>query len=1417
MSQHQARKRCLAEVSWEVCNKVGGINTVLATKAKYALQNFPDRYLAIGPWLDRNDSFVEQMLPLLEPISKVLYEKNIRCRYGYWDTPQCPPIPTILVEYKNRYKIDDLLYRLWSHFEVDSLASNFEYIEPILFSTAAGEIIKTIGEDVLIEEQLIAHFHEWLCGAGSLYIQQYAPQIVTVFTTHATVLGRALAGAHQDIYHLPAHFSPNLEANKQGVFAKHSMESATAKFSDCFTTVSRITAEESLNMLGKYPEKIVFNGMDMQRIQHASPDKINSNRKKLIDIAEKITRKPISDHALLFMTSGRYEPHNKGFDLFLKSLALLEKDLNEDSPPIVALFLIGSGYRTKHDSLLDETIALDGRQKEAIGIATHRINNPYDDPIIRLCNEYNLRYSNKIHVVFSDAYLNGSDGVFDILYEEALEACDLSVFPSAYEPWGYTPLESITYGTPTITSDVAGFGCWVYDLREDYQGAVYVLPRKDKTDKEATDQLCDYLKTILKQSRSEREIFRSKARQIAQLADWKYFYNDYLDAYDQACEFNEIIHHPLSSTYLTNSFTTNIHGEESFTPKLRTFEHESQLPKALEELRPLVNNFWWSWNDEVACLLQELDARLWEKSKHNPVYFLNFASNLMLMKKANDPHYISNYLHILSRFHSYMGNRVPHKMCDTSIFNAEHPIAYFCLEYALDECLSIYSGGLGVLAGDYLKTLSDLNIPTIAIGLFYKQGYFIQKINAQGDQVAFYDSKNPNQLPMHQLNDENGKPLMINLEILERTVHLCVWEVKVGHVNLYLFDTDIPENTPEDRLITSKLYVGTPENRFIQELILGIGGVRLITHYLKVKPALYHLNEGHSVFLLLERIRALCNEGFSHIEAAWIVYTSSIFTTHTSVPAGNEVYEKALIRKYGEKPMERLKIPLDELLRLGQSNVSPNKFSLTALALRLACGSNAVSKIHRQVVCSMWKDIWKGFLQDELPTTYVTNGVHLPTWLGPDLKKLFHSSLKDNWMDQIEDPTIWKDIYSIPDESLWEAHQTQKEKLLASIRSRILSEYTARNERKRLIKSSLDALKKNSLLICLSRRFATYKRHDLILKNRERLAKLLVDEKKPVILVIAGKAHPADGVGNEKIHLFIEAIRDELFQGHIIFLEDYDLVLAKSLVQGADVWLNNPIRYSEACGTSGMKAGMNGVLNLSTRDGWWDEAYSPDIGWTIESIDTHGDESKRDEIESMFLLDILETSVIPTYFNVQQGEINSHWVAMMKASIATLSYQFNTVRMAQDYFERLYNPVGAYAKHLIENNYVKLKELTEWKKDIANRFTTVQIKTILVDGIKDGKIHSDGIIHIKLLLFSGKVKANELKVEFVLIKNDENQSTMPPTVIPLTLEDSRDSGILTYSTKYHLIETGFYSYGIRLLPVHPLLIHPQDSEVVIWG
>ena len=699
----------------------------------------------------------------------------------------------------------------------------------------------------------------------------------------------------------------------------------------------------------------------------------------------------------------------------------------------------------------------------------------------------------------------------------------------------------------------------------------------------------------------------------------------------------------------------------------------SRIPASLVRLAELSQNIWWSWTLEARQLFETIDPTLWFLTHHNPVKLLADVKPERLAKLAEDPSYLRHYSAVLKLFDEYRSN-------GRSWFNTKHAaaaqnvIAYFSAEFGLHTSIPIYSGGLGILAGDHCKEASDLGVPLVGIGFMYPQGYFRQRITAEGWQEATYAPFNREDSPIHPALTPSGEPCRFNVDMGGRNVTALVWKVLVGRVPLYLIDTDVPENTPENRSLSARLYGGDQEMRLCQEILLGIGGVRLL-RALEIAPSVWHANEGHSAFLTLERVRELVQKGSSHAEASEIVRQSTVFTTHTPVPAGHDVFPHHLMDRYFAGYWEQLGLSRDEFLRLGETPESGGQgFNMTALVMRLSAHVNGVSREHGRVSREMWQHFWPGLPVDQVPIRSVTNGIHVPTWISPELHHLYSKSLSPVWTDTCDDPAMWQRVLDVPDQELWAVRQTMKRKLMGFIRERARSGWMHGQLQPSQVLARGTLLDPEALTIGFARRFATYKRATLLFQDLERLKRLLQDKWRPVQLIFAGKAHPADEPGRYFIHEVLSFCHDHKLGGHVAFLEDYEMHMAKYLVQGVDIWLNTPRYPMEASGTSGMKAALNGVLHFSVLDGWWQEGYNGANGWGIQPLTGTSDVQAQDHHDTEQLYRMLEQEAVPLFYQRDLDGVPRGWLQMVKESIRTVAPQFCTKRMVKDYVETLYRP-----------------------------------------------------------------------------------------------------------------------------------------------
>ena len=841
-----------------------------------------------------------------------------------------------------------------------------------------------------------------------------------------------------------------------------------------------------------------------------------------------------------------------------------------------------------------------------------------------------------------------------------------------------------------------------------------------------------------------------------------------------------------------------------------------QLPKRINRLTEIANNLWWSWNTEVLKLFKEIDIDLWEKVDKNPVKFLKLISQEKLEQAAINQAILKQYDKIVNDFDGYMNSK-------NTWFAKKYPnekndvIAYFSAEYGLDETVPIYSGGLGILSGDHLKSASDLGVPLVAVGLLYKNGYFHQKIDKFGNQQSIYKDIDLMHLPISPVNDEKGDELKVLLKLPSKNLYLKVWQINVGRVKLYLLDSDIPENTDEMyRNITLRLYGGDQEMRMQQEIVLGMGGVNLL-RTLGLDPNIYHMNEGHSSFLLIEVIKNIIKEKKVSFDIARDVTSAkTVFTTHTPVPAGNDIFPMNLIEKYFKGYWTKLGIDKDTFLHLG---TKPNDsleagFNMGILALKIAGKKNGVSKLHGAVSRELFGGVWPEIAPNESPITYITNGIHTCTWLAPNLKELYNKYLIPYWQDSIQIQDTWKKIDNIPDEKLWSEHLKRKEKLLNLVKENVTNRMRANGVSYEEINEIVSKLNPNALTIGFARRFATYKRATLIFRDLERITQILNDENRPVQLIFAGKAHPADKEGQDLIRYIHEISMKPQFKGKIFVLENYNIGIARYLVSGVDVWLNNPRRPMEASGTSGQKASVNGVINFSVLDGWWAEGYDSKNGWTIGTNDEYESYEIQDDADSTSIYNVLEKKIIPTYYDKDKNGISSKWLRIMKNSIISTGGRYSTSRMVSDYTDKLYMPLI----NLTDKYYKDLSnvaDLNEWKSKMLINWDKIKIEQI--NNLDNISIDAGNKIEVNCKVTLPDISAENITVEVYAGRITENGRIEDIVVIPMDLAEANDeTREYLYKAKLELSTGGSYGYTFRVMPRHNMILDPENLNLIKW-
>lgn len=849
---------------------------------------------------------------------------------------------------------------------------------------------------------------------------------------------------------------------------------------------------------------------------------------------------------------------------------------------------------------------------------------------------------------------------------------------------------------------------------------------------------------------------------------------------------------------------------------IETFIVVPKLPKPLESLKEMAYNLWWCWNPEAIALWRRLDPVEWENTYHNPVKMLGNISQERLESKAKDEAFLANLQRVNESFKQYMNDKQTWFDKKGQECKNRPAVAYFSAEFGLTESVRLYSGGLGMLAGDHLKSASDLGIPLVAVGMLYRVGYFQQKLNSGGYQQEIYPENDFYNMPIAPVEDKNKNQLYVDVQMADRKVRCLIWKLQVGRVPLYLLDTDTPENTPGDRWITRELYGGNTETRIMQEIVLGIAGLRAL-HVLGMHPCVYHMNEGHSAFLALERIVvAMERHSMSFHEALELTRTSNVFTTHTPVPAGIDVFSKELMHKYFNSYFSKLGISWDEFINLGWQDNTPkgDGFSMAVCALNLSGETNGVSKLHGSVARKMWGDLYPEVPFQEIPITSITNGVHVRSYVSQELSALFDRYLGPRWVMNPGDQTVWEKVDMIPLEELWRTHERRRERLVAFARSRLEKQLRERNAPDSDVAAAREVLNPETLTIGFARRFATYKRATLLFKDKERLIRILTNKDRPVQIIIAGKAHPKDEPGKNYIKEIVKQANDERLRRHIVFLEDYDVVVARYLVQGVDVWLNNPRRPQEASGTSGMKAAANGILNLSILDGWWDEAYNPDIGWAIGTREMFEDLDYQDSVEANSLYELLEKEVAPTFYDLSRDDLPRRWIEMMKICIRQVAPVFNTDRMVGEYNDRFYMPALSRYKDLSENNRKRACELASWMQNIKSRWHNLKIAQVEANGLKEHKVGDKVEI-------TAKIDIAGLRPEDVLVQAfhgsvGSDGKIEEGVMVDLAYKSAEGSNSV-FKGKVELSSSGKMGVSVRVVPSHPDLIHPVLTKNVTWA
>ncbi len=853
---------------------------------------------------------------------------------------------------------------------------------------------------------------------------------------------------------------------------------------------------------------------------------------------------------------------------------------------------------------------------------------------------------------------------------------------------------------------------------------------------------------------------------------------------------------------------------------IQTFSVVPSLPRKIEGLLAIAHNLRWCWSHESVELFRRLDQDLWERTGHNPVLMLGTIEQSKLEQASRDDAFLAHLHRVESNLAAYLAadstwfKRIHRESADGSF------IAYFSAEFGLTECLSIFAGGLGILAGDHLKSASDLGVPLVGVGLLYQEGYFRQYLNQSGWQQEAYVENDFHNFPVSIVAQPDGQPLTVEVNLAGQPVCAQVWKVQVGRVPLYLLDTNIAANRrAEDRRITGQLYGGDREMRMRQEILLGIGGYRAL-QAMGLRPTVYHMNEGHSAFLALEHIRQLMKtHGISPVEARWLASASMVFTTHTPVEAGHDYFQPDLVSRYFGEMARDLGLSQAEFLDLGRVQ-GKGEFCTAVLALRLAARANGVSKLHGKVSRNMWQSLWPGVPANEIPIGHVTNGVHFRSWISAEFNQLYDRYLGPQWREEPANTDVWSHVQSIPAEELWRTHERRRERLVAWARRRVREQRLRRGAPQSELDAAAEVLDPDALTIGFARRFATYKRATLILRDVERLRRLLTDPARPVQLIFAGKAHPQDDGGKQLIRQITEFSRDPVLGRRVVFLDDYDMAVARALVQGVDVWLNTPLRPNEASGTSGMKAAANAVLNLSVPDGWWDEVWNDPannglMGWAIGKGESYSDPNYQDQVESEALYDLLERDVIPTFYARGADRIPRKWVERMKASVEFLCHFVNTHRMVRDYVELYYLKAGAQFRALEADGAARARALAAAMERIRQEWQGIRITKI-----EDGPARSVSVascLRIQAQIHLGRLKPEDVMVELYLGQVDANGELIDGKPVVMLPDGDRGDGNYGYAVDTSMARSGRQGFTVRVRPSQPDMAASFIPGLIYWA
>ncbi|MFP4059739.1 MAG: alpha-glucan family phosphorylase [Bacteroidales bacterium] len=1402
----------LFEVCWEVCTNTANIQPLVTSKAPVVTNQLRDNYIVIGPDLFREEKLHSDFIEsheLFPSWKEKAFAEGLRFRVGRCGKPGSPILIlldfTPFISQKN-----EIFSHFWDLYKLDSLSGKWDYIEPALFGYAAGKLIESFVKfNLNNEDKIVAHFHEWLTGTGILYIEDNIPSVATVFTTHSTVTGRSIAENNRPLYSVLSQLNAETIAREKNFVSKQSLEKLAANTADVYTAISDLNTIEGHHFLGRKPLIITPSGINESLIPDIETlkDFQASARKIMIEVARELTDADFKN-PFIIGASGNGNPYTSGIDVLLESISSLNKELEKNDRDTLVFIFNPANILGPRKELLKK-INRESTESLSDKFVTHQLHDVENDFILSSLKSLSLNNekNNKIKLIYVPIIPDQGDGIFNTSFQKLSAGFDLSVFPAYYEPWGYSLLESLANNVPVIASSLTGSARWAREKMKDTGDALQVIERTDTNYDEVVEKFTSAMKRYITGNVSDRSAISEKIKELTGIFTWENILPLYQQAWSKALEsVPERVDSPDIKEQIQEKWQI-VHRPVGYEPAWNKMVVQSFLPESLMPLRTLASNLWWSWNYQAEEMFKKIDPELWENSGNNPIALLENVDYKRIQQLESDEQFIDQLNKIYDDFQNYMTRPVEED---------KPAIAYFSMEYGLHNSVKIFSGGLGILAGDYLKEASDSNYNMVAVGLLYKYGYFKQMLSPNGDQQAIYEQQVLSHLPLEKVTDEKGNWLMASVVFPGRTVHIGIWKLNVGKVPLYLLDTDLEENQEQDRQITYNLYGGDIENRLKQELVLGIGGIRALT-IMGIENDIFHSNEGHSAFIGLERLRKYINDHQLSFEVAKeVVRSSNLFTTHTPVPAGHDVFPEDLLRIYISHYPERLKISWDELLNLGRTHqFNKNEpFSMSVLAANLSQEMNGVSKLHGRVSQEMFRELYRGYMAEENHIGYVTNGVHYGTWTARELRELYEKEFGDGFLSDQPNQAFWKKIHDIPDEKIWEIKQLLRHKLITDIRETFKRNWLNRHESPRGMVNITENLDDKALTIGFARRFATYKRGSLLFTDPVRLARILNDQDRPVQFLFAGKAHPHDKGGQELIKKIITLSRQKDFIGKILFLENYDMMMAKKLVAGVDIWLNTPTRPLEASGTSGEKAAMNGTMHFSVLDGWWVEGYHPKAGWALPEKRTYDNQEFQNELDAETIYHILEDEIIPMFYDRNSKGVPPKWVSFIKHTISEVAPKFTMKRMLNDYQEKFYSKLHHRHNDLIHNDFVAAKDIALWKKMVSRSWDQIELISLKLPDTSKKPIKVGDTYTSEIILDLHKLLPEEIGVEFLVINESEEQKLIVNRQEYEYMKSANGQSV--FRVNFKPLKPGVFSFGIRVFPKNKNLPHRQDFPLVKW-